>query len=772
MKFQQIIHLLLFLFIISPIILIGQNLPDEINLSEDGRQLITGNTDVTGLYNESKVRTIRLNFSQTDYWQQLENGAEILANLQVDDDSFSDVAVRFKGNTTLDGALNSDKKSFKITIDEVLDGQDVRGYSTLNLHNAYQDPSSIREVFYANALRKHIPGVKASFIQLFINGQDWGLYTNIQQLNGDFLNEWFLSNDGTRWQADQLDDENWGDGTAAMNYLGMDTSTYQQYYDLKKANKPNPWEDLVTTTFALNEMPLSNLEEELPNYLDVDRTLWFLAYEILFADEDSYIFKGKTDYYLYWEVETGRMTPLEVDGNNVMNPNNVGWSPFYNEENENYPLLNRLLSIPTYRQRYLAHLRTLLEEVFEPSFAATQIDEYISEIDSFVQFDPKPLYEYSDFLNEIQILKDFHQVRYDFLQSNSEINQIAPTISAVSLMVNGEEWAGVTADDEVQIQATISHSAGISKAHLYYAPDFVGAFDKVIMYDDGTNEDSIAGDGIFTGTIPAFSNETWVRYYVEAIANDNAQSQSYLPKGAEHNTFIYQVGLIQSGDREISINELVASNSNVGNDENGEFDDWIELHNLTNSTIDLSGYFLSDNFDNLDKWEVPSGVTIPANGYLIIWADEDGSQGDTHANFKLSAAGESVFLVSPDLQVIDQVTYTNLNTDQAYARIPNGTGTFVKQTPTFAANNEDAVSTTFVHELDSSLTVFPNPATSFIYVVAKNQTAFTFEIVNSLGQKILTKEGHFTYKIDTSQWEAGLYFVVYNGHAQAIIIGQ
>ena len=63
------------------------------------------------------------------------------------------------------------------------------------------------------------------------------------------------------------------------------------------------------------------------------------------------------DYYLYWEVETGRMVPLEFDGNSVMDQAKVTWTPFHNETNANYPLLNRLLAVPSIRQRYLAHYR-------------------------------------------------------------------------------------------------------------------------------------------------------------------------------------------------------------------------------------------------------------------------------------------------------------------------------------------------------------------------------------------------------------------------------
>lgn len=112
----------------------------------------------------------------------------------------------------------------------------------------------------------------------------------------------------------------------------------------------------------LNSTPLSELPQVLPNVLDIDRTLWFLASEIAWTDEDSYVHKGKMDYYVYYEPESGRMVPMEYDGNSVLLGQNSNWSPFYNANKVNYPLLNRLLAMPHWRQRYLAHLRTILQE--------------------------------------------------------------------------------------------------------------------------------------------------------------------------------------------------------------------------------------------------------------------------------------------------------------------------------------------------------------------------------------------------------------------------
>jgi hypothetical protein len=138
----------------------------------------------------------------------------------------------------------------------------------------------------------------------------------------------------------------------------------------------------------------------------------------------------------------------------------------------------------------------------------------------------------------------------------------------------------------------------------------------------------------------------------------------------------------------VVINELMPVNRTVVADQNGEFDDWIELFNLNDLTVDLSGYFLTDSKTNLTKWKFPSGTVILPDSFLIVWADNDSLQSGLHASFKLSSAGETVSFLSPELMLIDRVSYGPQLEQLSFARIPNGTGEFSWQTvPTFNSKN-------------------------------------------------------------------------------------
>jgi len=757
--------------------LCAQSLPAEMYLSDDGRRLITGGRHFSGLYDSAVVRTVYLDFPQSNYWQLMTQNynshTDIPATMTVDGVTYDSVGVRFKGQTSYSMLpAGSQKRSFNISLDFVHEDQKIMGYKTLNLNNSFQDESFMREVFYLHQIRKHIPAARANYVNLYINGQNWGLYPNVQQLNKDYLEEWFLSNDGANWRADRPSGQGgpggpgggggWGDGTAALNYLGEDTSDYQTYYTLKSSDIDNPWDRLVAVCNVVDNIPTAQLRDSLPLYLDIDRTLWFLASEIAFSDDDSYVYKGKMDYYLYYEPETGRMTPLEFDGNSVMGPNLANWSPFYHADNANYPLLNRMLAIPEWRQRYLAHLRTIIAEELNPEVCNAILSNYQTQIDQLVQDDPKKLYTYQQFLSEITVLRNFITTRRNNLLVNSEVAQSSADIGSVAyLNLNNEAWTAPLNMEETYVQAEVSHAIGLNRVNLYYATGLVGNFNVVQMFDDGQHNDNEAEDGVFGATIPGYQAGTWVRFYIEALTNNNAKTAVYYPAGAEHDVFVYTVQANVVTNSDVVINELMASNSATAADNAGEFDDWIELYNKSANAINLTGYYLSDNPANLAKWEFPEGSVIPGNGYLVIWADEDGVQGDNHCNFKLSADGEIVMLLDPNLNILDEVTFDAQTTDKGYARVPNGTGSFVIQNPTFNANNESVTGTTTLYEKAPAIRAYPNPAHQTLNLVLPEQLAgYKVEVRNMTGQLIhATPHTTETLSVDVSQWPAGLYMV-------------
>ncbi len=143
----------------------------------------------------------------------------------------------------------------------------------------------------------------------------------------------------------------------------------------------------------------------------------------------------------------------------------------------------------------------------------------------------------------------------------------------------------------------------------------------------------------------------------------------------------------RASNTDLVINEIQPSNTTTATDQDGEYDDWIELYNLSADPVDISGFFMSDNVDNLTRWRIPEGTTIGGNGYLIVWADGDISQTGLHADFKLSGSGEELYLLNPDVEIVDEVVFGEQVGETSYARSPNGTGDFVWGVPTFETAN-------------------------------------------------------------------------------------
>jgi hypothetical protein len=136
------------------------------------------------------------------------------------------------------------------------------------------------------------------------------------------------------------------------------------------------------------------------------------------------------------------------------------------------------------------------------------------------------------------------------------------------------------------------------------------------------------------------------------------------------------------GNPPVVINELLASNTTSTADPQGEFDDWIELYNVGNAPVDVGGMYLTDDASAPMKWQIPAGkaaqTTIPAHGFLVVWADKDTTASGLHASFSLNAGGEELMLVGADgATVLDSISFGEQRANVSYGRVPDGTDAWV-----------------------------------------------------------------------------------------------
>ena len=141
--------------------------------------------------------------------------------------------------------------------------------------------------------------------------------------------------------------------------------------------------------------------------------------------------------------------------------------------------------------------------------------------------------------------------------------------------------------------------------------------------------------------------------------------------------FFLLINSIQS--QTLVINEILTSNTSVITDEDGMYQDWIELFNNGSATMNLLGFGLSDDPAIWNKWQFPN-VSLAPGQYLLVWASDKNraiAGNPLHTNFKISASGETITLSNAAGSIIDSVPATIIPIDVSFGRYPNGVGNFV-----------------------------------------------------------------------------------------------
>jgi hypothetical protein len=126
----------------------------------------------------------------------------------------------------------------------------------------------------------------------------------------------------------------------------------------------------------------------------------------------------------------------------------------------------------------------------------------------------------------------------------------------------------------------------------------------------------------------------------------------------------------------VYLNEWMAANTaTVVDPADQDFDDWFELHNPNDFLVDLSGYSLTDNLADPRQWVLPVGTTIPPQGFLLVWADNEPGQNalglGLHASFRLNQDGEALGLFAPDGTAVDSIAFGDQASNVSEGRYPD-----------------------------------------------------------------------------------------------------
>ncbi|MFZ1693437.1 MAG: lamin tail domain-containing protein [Flavobacteriales bacterium] len=255
----------------------------------------------------------------------------------------------------------------------------------------------------------------------------------------------------------------------------------------------------------------------------------------------------------------------------------------------------------------------------------------------------------------------------------------------------------------------------------------------------------------------ALSNATvWVRLNNSAPGASSGQVQLTSP--GTNGWIVAVSGVTSAGSLPtLYLNELQAFNDGSIVDENNEADDWFEIFNPNNFAVDLAGWYVSDALADLTKYRFSTTGTdavVPANGWLLVWADNQSAQGNLHTNFSLSSTnGEDLVLIGPDgVTIVDQVSFGPQAEGVSYGRQTDGGTpwvTFDEPTPG-VSNNPVGIAET---NSAGTITAWPNPAQSNLWLTAP----VSGQLIDAQGRTVMQLQR--ANAIDVKAFAPGLYFI-------------
>ncbi|NUN68084.1 MAG: CotH kinase family protein [Bacteroidetes bacterium] len=685
------------------------------------------------------VHSIAIQMNQPNYWDSLvyyyNQGLEqyMVGTVTLNDTLVLDsVGVRLKGNSSFTHPNN--KKSIRLSLDEYKSAYRWDGEKSIHLNNGWGDPSFMREKMHLDFLRDAgIAAPRSNYAFVKINGAAWGLYSMVEHVDKTFLTDRYGDKTGNLYKAV----DGFGPGAnyfSDFRYYGTAVDSYAVRYELKTEESLTPWNDLIGVIGSVNNSAAP--AAAIPSAVNLRNFVRTMAADNLFANLDAYINSAR-NFYVYFLPATGKMEWIVWDtglsfGAYAPSLSNLDQlSITYVSNATTRPLLGKVLNTPYLRNEYLKAYSTLFTQHFSVARLQARADSIAAVIRPFVSADPKKMYTSQQFESNLvgsiiaaggagstkPGIKSFLQARETSVKQQLAAAVIDWTnrISAGDVVIN--EFAAQNdsildpageAEDWIELYNTTANDIDLGGIRLSdsYANPAKWSFPNgttipakgylVIWADEDTgqaglhaliklsaggeqlllsNPDSTVIDSLTFGAQAL--NRTMSR-----VPNGTGPFYTSLPTPGAVN-----IGVIPVAKGEVVINEFAADNDSL-TDPAGEAEDWIELYNTASRTIDLGGMFLSDDYLTPAKWKFPAGTTIPANGYLVVWADEDSGQAGVHAKFKLSKSGERIVLSGTDTTAMDTVAFGAQTTNRTMARIPNGTGPFVQGIPTLGVNNE------------------------------------------------------------------------------------
>lgn len=355
-----------------------------------------GNGD--SIFNMTYIHTIHITFPYATFYDSLLNSKATDTYLKVDiqfnNEFYTNVGIKAKGNSSFNNP--SQKKSFKLDMNEFVAGQDIHGLKKLNFNNSFKDPSFMREKLANDFLIDHdVPAPRTTYCNVYLNNQLWGLYTIVEEVDDEFCQHWFGSNDGNLFKGDPHGDLKWkGSNQQAL---------YETEYELKNNGVANNWADLISLIDVINNTPQATLQTALDAKMNTAMFMKQWAAMNMFSSLDAYIGSGH-NYFIYHDTVTDKFQWIAWDNNEAFGSFKNGMTTaqlknldmYYLNNPTSKPLCNNMLLNANYKAMYNSAYCELKND-FTNNYFDSKIDSIKNIIQQSVYNDPKKFYTNTKF---------------------------------------------------------------------------------------------------------------------------------------------------------------------------------------------------------------------------------------------------------------------------------------------------------------------------------------------------------------------------------------
>lgn len=506
----------------------------------------------SNFFDNSKIIDINITLLQTNWAAQLDSlkastsDDMLLGSIKIDGIQYDSVGIRYRGGNSF--KFGSKRNPWQIKLNYIRSAQNHLGSKVLQISSALRDPSMVREVLSYEIARKYMFAPHANYVRVSVNNIYNGLYVNVENIDESFLDRNFGVANNALYKIYSADPKTIPDECHKNSYGSLENENNPACYlnFFRPLSSLPRWNELIEFINVLNKSP-----EQIEKVLDVDQTLWMLAFNNVLVNLSSY--SGDKSINVYWyKNKFGQFTPIIWDLNlSFGSYKNTGsgsdlkleqlqqLDPLLHLNEPSKPLASQLLKNPTYQKIYLSHLKAILNENFENNSYSKRTEELQKMIADAFYKDPNKTYKNEDLAksmkqtigetSKIPGLVELMEPRIKFLKKYPQLQYVPSRVRDINF-ASRDKYSSDTLK-VFKLRAKIENFP--KKVQVKYRFSNAEDFKTADLNDEGKDGDEKPNDKVFAAIImPASPQNKEMEYYfmVENAATISFEPANYRQK--------------------------------------------------------------------------------------------------------------------------------------------------------------------------------------------------------------------------------------------------